>query len=867
MEEYFADLTIGEWVEYKTDGDDDEYKAYYYNIHTKETTWSIPPDYATWKNTTIDKFLKLKTQWRRFTNDAGRAYYYNKETKANIWTQPDELKVFEEQLCEWLAVKAESFVDDATATTTTATTTEATTTATAINGANLVQNTNTLPSSLEQVSKRQKVNDDNISTGAATASITVAASDSTDYENSVDINRIISILSSKDAIIEPTILDTIQEALALSIESNTIYKCLSDSFAGYPYLINIMIYWLQLGTKLKLKQQNNLEITSSSCDKEEDVLLSNLAALIKSKFNREKADELIANLSIADTGDGDKRTWLNNMVENPIMRKLLIELHDQHRQSAMLSWCVKSINDRGYYKELAQSMKEVDNFDVFESIIVNLCSDIIYADTNVKTGSFESTSDLLGMLLKICSSNEYSFVYTHDLLKHLELKLASSTNGSSSSSSGNISCRVKRLRQELEVATIWKKKDGAASISLTSAAVVALKLTRNYNDSGCSSADVKYKILYELFDLLTSNSVTSVHLQRLCMYYLDISSNDVLLLQADELYLSSMLHGAHTTQSSIYISLLHEPQLLSVLLDYYINPSKLQQPATNAAQANIYYTNLAIVLSIASASGSDDVSVIYNALQVIRRTCPDIVKMAYGAISYDSTYKLIELMHMPIVSMCLLRWVHSLISSATFMSKKQNLSLLPLLLHLVAVASQHHPLQHEDCFNVLSTTLLLSASSLLAGEVLDTSTIANEEESRKRTEYTTELFSIKNDAMDCMVYLIGQGYVSKPIDFLTAHVSSLDSTTIRHMVHLLVHSVQCPYSLEYTVRLMKLLCRSDTVKALCSVHFSSANDRDMLLAIQESIHACSYSGGSEGIVGAISKFDALIASIMSSSSK
>jgi hypothetical protein len=91
--------------------------------------------------------------------------------------------------------------------------------------------------------------------------------------------------------------------------------------------------------------------------------------------------------------------------------------------------------------------------------------------------------------------------------------------------------RLRRLRQELENAAIFKKRERTTG-SLGGGALFALRLIGSYSlsslrVSGFSDGDRRdfdrtlvARTAYELTDILQTNEAGHVHLQRLCQYYL-----------------------------------------------------------------------------------------------------------------------------------------------------------------------------------------------------------------------------------------------------------------------------------------------------------------------------------------------------------
>ena len=83
------------WVEYF---DETKNKPYFYNKETKATTWTLPPDYAQWKDTQMKEYLKISNWKQHKKPDDGRIYYSDKITKTTQWNVPDDVKEFERML-------------------------------------------------------------------------------------------------------------------------------------------------------------------------------------------------------------------------------------------------------------------------------------------------------------------------------------------------------------------------------------------------------------------------------------------------------------------------------------------------------------------------------------------------------------------------------------------------------------------------------------------------------------------------------------------------------------------------------------------------------------------------------------------------
>ena len=170
----------------------------------------------------------------------------------------------------------------------------------------------------------------------------------------------------------------------------------------------------------------------------------------------------------------------------------------------------------------------------------------------------------------MCYHSDYVFVYSQEVLLELELNFdsrlksfdslnilnseeANNTNNSPSDHSsirkrkffegGNLntqdmSCKIRRLRQELEEAAIWRitAPDETVPTATANSALLALDHTKSL-DSGSSFA-LRYTLLYhpsldsdpqftsfvrEVTDILKRNAVDAIHVQRICSFLIGYS--------------------------------------------------------------------------------------------------------------------------------------------------------------------------------------------------------------------------------------------------------------------------------------------------------------------------------------------------------
>jgi hypothetical protein len=89
------------------------------------------------------------------------------------------------------------------------------------------------------------------------------------------------------------------------------------------------------------------------------IVIEHLAAMIKMKFDSKVADDIISRLK-------GTPEWLKKMYLDKVFRKMLIELYDQNRNSLLVKVCLKEISKLGYHREIAEVIRDLDYFEVFE---------------------------------------------------------------------------------------------------------------------------------------------------------------------------------------------------------------------------------------------------------------------------------------------------------------------------------------------------------------------------------------------------------------------------------------------------------------------------------------------------------------------
>jgi len=220
-----------------------------------------------------------------------------------------------------------------------------------------------------------------------------------------------AVMARNDAIMEPSILDTLRRYVAAGGKPTEAIGFISENYRGYAQMASLVCGWL-----------DHLEDDPSEKGQGE---AKYLAELVKEKFDPRQADTVFS--SKADDVPG----WLKDIMQDRHGRSLLYELADQHRNCLLLSCAIQSIWKAGYESEVASRSVAAAYFEVLVQML------------SQKLKAFVSTSDPLActeiaiqLRNTVCSSQE-AYVFTQLLLSGLE-----------GEAHGGPACR--RLMQELE---------------------------------------------------------------------------------------------------------------------------------------------------------------------------------------------------------------------------------------------------------------------------------------------------------------------------------------------------------------------------------------------------------------------------------
>ena len=204
-----------------------------------------------------------------------------------------------------------------------------------------------------------------------------------------------------------------------------------------------------------------------------------IAEDVVSRFAREhfsvaKGDNIL-NLSKSEAA------FLEQMIENKRWRRLLIDLSATYKDSALLTYCLKSISKRGHHREIAKRINQSDYFGVFNAMLTSELEYLGMVGVAKKGGGGdggdgegfddetpESFDGVISDLRRTCTSTSYTYYYTREVLRVLTARAkaaAEAKDGAEAASINKAMRRWARLSEELETAMVLPDESTSAGTS------------------------------------------------------------------------------------------------------------------------------------------------------------------------------------------------------------------------------------------------------------------------------------------------------------------------------------------------------------------------------------------------------------------
>ena len=318
----------------------------------------------------------------------------------------------------------------------------------------------------------------------------------------------------------------------------------------------------------------------------------------------------------------------------------------------------------------------------------------------------------------------------------------------------------------------------------------ALQIVGTYNSRSSNSDRQDRLIMYELYDIVKSNAVSIMQCQKLSAFYSDSSNLE-------------------------YVSRLQDQVILNTLIDAFIHPSK----AFTAAAANGHLSKLIALACIDTLSLHDSqaVATFENELMTAKQYCTDIIvdiNLSFDDPKINGLTSLI-IKHR-VVSEMVIRWISYYIQDPSFLSMTTKFY-YPIFYHFLVVAIDEHPLHHPEIFPILKKIILISNADSAVG------CVDSDVDKFTKETMANELIVIQKDAIDCMVYLFGRGYVNVTLDFFMESMKYLKTTLLLYLVNAVVNAVAAPLSREFSEKYITFLADSNILAVITNKDFQSLN--------------------------------------------
>ena len=161
-------------------------------------------------------------------------------------------------------------------------------------------------------------------------------------ERSLQLDRAYADLNMVDSLMNIDIIQSLQLILQRSSDSPLdVVKRLASNYTGYAQMTRALIDISRLVHKASETSSTD-ETLKLQYDAEQDIALC-VADIIKHKYSKTSGDSLIHKLEALPA-------WLGALMEDPLFRKMLIELYDQNRSSTLLGICLREISAKGHHR-------------------------------------------------------------------------------------------------------------------------------------------------------------------------------------------------------------------------------------------------------------------------------------------------------------------------------------------------------------------------------------------------------------------------------------------------------------------------------------------------------------------------------------
>ena len=550
-----------------------------------------------------------------------------------------------------------------------------------------------------------------------------------------------------------------------------------------------------------------------------------IAEDIVSRFAREhfsvaKGDNIL-NLSKSEAA------FLEQMIENQRWRRLLIDLSATYKDSALLTYCLKSISKRGHHREIAKRINQSDYFGVFNAMLTSELEYLGMVGIPKKGGDGadgegfddetpESFDGVISDLRRTCTSTSYTYYYTREVLRVLTARAkaaAGAKDGAEAASINKAMRRWSRLSEELETAMVLPDESTSAGTS-TNAIIRKRRLDIALTTSELHQRQ-RRRVAPDSSVVAPKKSVMRDNLDSAVEKLIRKYSMGVVI---DNETAEALLRASYGSEKQIIGDILNaHPVSLAALLAYLFKPGRLRVRSLEMRHKCAKLIALAsysasVALSkcgkgVGEASVKDNVDEFTKILLRGSQLCEQIETMVSFIVVDEVDFKEGASVGRELSSLCIknpavaqgaLLWSIERGSSLEFVDSAAYPTLAPSILSLARIISIHHPLSRPEVQKIALIFLKHSPPEL----------------SFQKAQ------GLKEQALRLLLWLCTQGESVRVFTAVTS--AGFDSALLRYFMGAILQIVRPAFSLPLVRALGSLLSSKPCVDALRSSHFDAS---------------------------------------------
>jgi hypothetical protein len=831
---------------------DEEGRLYYYNSVTEESSWDPPDDgkfnppeivegeetaVATMDGANTDEANpdaqlaeaansqqeagdtaaektteEVVSQWIAYKDEEGREYYYNSSTGETQWEKPDEQVVSAEDM----EVHEEQVGTEATDE--------------SANNGDLDRGLNDAEGESVQVEmegdgeRHRSPKDD-------TSETTKQKSP----EEWVDpeilrVQEAEAALNQTDSILEPSCIKNVAEVVrSEGGQPQKAITSLIDNYHGQTAICGLLGRWLadfrtaatsSAGTPTDGPSQ-------ASTDAVREITQGVISRFVKERFSKETGDRIL-NLSKAEAA------FLEEMMDSSRWRKLLIDLSAVHKGSAVLIYCLQAISKRGHHREIAKRVNQSDHFAVFNAMLQSELTIIgnISVSAQSDISSAVELDDLVDDLVMACCSTSYTYLYSMEMLRHLETRALEVVGDNKGSRLYRAIRKWHALSQSLEIAMIDPSAPSNASgtshlfrkrrldVALTTSELHQSERRRPKNDPESNERH------------LVNGNGTRRQLETALLSFLRRHSVG---MQLDDAVLDSLLPSGIdiTSFADTGRLLIEHPVAIKALLEHLFKPGSTRVVAPvlrNKCARLLAFAVLAAEKAAGEDGGmtddySDEVALTRMIVQA-SQLCEQLETMVSFLVLFDQTKsgtspgeKLCSLaLNCAAIAQGVVIWAEAFTHGTDFASSPAFPTISVSILSLLRTISMKHPFTRKRVVDVAVNFLGHSNQDISYQKVT----------------------TIKEQSIRLLIILLLEGEIPDVLGRLCHKMeqhgsSDLDASLIRYFVGGVLECARPPVSSEF-VRCFGLFLKTPKcIDAVRSTYFTDSNQelfREMLLSFE-----------------------------------